>query len=68
MVQLNLVPVFGAYKNTSTIWRKFFTEIFVQMVKATGFFLEAREKIQGIKGVDKIFEQTRKAICIAHSY
>ena len=28
------------------------------MVKATGFFLEAREKIQGIKGVDKIFEQT----------
>ena len=49
MVQLNLVPVFGAYNNTSTIWRKFFTEISVQMVKATGFFLEAREKTQGIK-------------------
>ena len=26
MVQLNPVPVFGAEKNTSTIWRKIFTE------------------------------------------
>ena len=34
MVQLNPVPVFGAKKNTSTIWRKFFTEISVQMVSA----------------------------------
>ena len=34
MVQLNPVPVFGAQKNTSTIWRKFFTEISVQMVSA----------------------------------
>ena len=37
MVQLNPVPVFGANKNTSTIWRKFFTEISVQMVSALGF-------------------------------
>ena len=36
MVQLNLVPVFGAKKNTSTIWRKFFSEISVQMVSAHG--------------------------------
>ena len=34
MVQLNPVPVFGAKKSTSTIWRKFFTEIFVQIVSA----------------------------------
>ena len=34
MVQLNPVPVFGAKKNNSTIWRKFFTEISVQMVSA----------------------------------
>ena len=34
MVQLNPVPVFGAKKNTSTIRRKFFTEISVQMVSA----------------------------------
>ena len=35
MVQLNPVPVFGAKKkNTSTIWRKFFNEISVQMVSA----------------------------------
>ena len=34
MVQLNPVPVFGAKKNTITIWRKFFTEISVQMVSA----------------------------------
>ena len=34
MVQLNPVPVFGAKKNTSTIWRKFFTEISVQMVSS----------------------------------
>ena len=34
MVQLNPVPVFGAKKNTSTIWRKFFTEISVQMISA----------------------------------
>ena len=34
MVQLNPVPAFGAKKNTSTIWRKFFTEIPVQMVSA----------------------------------
>ena len=32
--QLNPVPVFGAQKNTSTIWQKFSTEIFVQMVSA----------------------------------
>ena len=45
MVQLNPVPVFGAKKNTSTIWRKFSTEIFVQMVSALGSsaqFLAAR--------------------------
>ena len=34
MVQLNPVSAFGAKKNTSTIWRKFFTEISVQMVIA----------------------------------
>ena len=35
MVKLNPVPVFGAKKkNTSTIWRKFFDEISVQMVSA----------------------------------
>ena len=34
MVQLNPVPVFSAKKNTSTIRRKFFTEISVQMVSA----------------------------------
>ena len=34
MVQLNPVPVFGARKNTTNIWRKFFTEIPVQMVSA----------------------------------
>ena len=34
MVQFNPVPVFGAQKNTSTIWRKFFTDISVQMVRA----------------------------------
>ena len=34
MVQLNPVPVFGAKKSTCTIWRKFFTEIFVQIVSA----------------------------------
>ena len=34
MIQFNHVPVFGAKKNNSTIWRKFFTEIFVQMVSA----------------------------------
>ena len=34
MVQLDPVPVFGAKKNTSTIWRKFFMEISVQMVSA----------------------------------
>ena len=34
MVQLNPVPVFGAQKNTSTTWRKFFTGISVQMVSA----------------------------------
>ena len=34
MVQLNPVPVFCAQKNTSTIWQKFSTEIFLQMVSA----------------------------------
>ena len=34
MVQLNPVPVFGAKKNTGTIWRKSFTEIAVQIVSA----------------------------------
>ena len=34
MVQLNPVPVFGARKNTTNIWRKFSTEIPVQMVSA----------------------------------
>ena len=34
MVQLNPGPVFGAKKNTSTMWRKFFTKISVQMVSA----------------------------------
>ena len=35
MVQLNPVPVFrGQKKNTCTIWRKFFTEISVQMIRA----------------------------------
>ena len=34
MVQLNPVLVFGAKKKNSTIWRKFFTEISVQMVSA----------------------------------
>ena len=34
MVQLNPVPAFGAKKITSTIWWKFFTKIFVQMVSA----------------------------------
>ena len=45
MVQLNPVPVFGAKKNTSTMWRKFSTDIFVQMVSALGSsaqFLAAR--------------------------
>ena len=37
MVQLNPVPVFGAKKNTSTISRKFFTKISVQMVSAQHF-------------------------------
>ena len=31
MLQLNPVPVFGAKKNTSTIGRKIFTEISVQI-------------------------------------
>ena len=34
MAQLNPVTVFGAQKNISTIWRKFLTEISVQMVSA----------------------------------
>ena len=34
MVQLNPVPAFGAEKNTTTIWRKFFTEISVSVVSA----------------------------------
>ena len=34
MVQLNPVPVFGAKKNTSTISRKFFVEISIQVVSA----------------------------------
>ena len=34
---LNPVLVFGANKNTSTIWRKLFTEISVQMISAQGF-------------------------------
>ena len=45
MVQLNPVSVFGAKKNTSTIWREFSTEIFVQVVSALGSssqFLAAR--------------------------
>ena len=37
MVQLNPVPVFGSKKSTSTIGRKFFTEIAVQMVSAHRF-------------------------------
>ena len=37
MVQLNPVPVFGAKKNTSTISRKFFSKISVQMVSAQHF-------------------------------
>ena len=37
MVQLNPVPVFGARKNTSTIWRKFLTEVSVPMVSAPCF-------------------------------
>ena len=36
MVQLYPVPVFVARKNTSTIWRKFFTKISVQMVNTPG--------------------------------
>ena len=32
MVQLSPVPVFGTKKDTSTIWRKIFSEISVQMV------------------------------------
>ena len=36
MVQLNPVPVFCAQKITSTIWRKFSTELSVQMVSAAG--------------------------------
>ena len=43
MVQLNPVPVFGAQKNTSTIWRKFFTDISVQMVSAP--FIRHRNKL-----------------------
>ena len=34
MVQINPVPVLGIKKNTSTIWRKIFSEISVQMVSA----------------------------------
>ena len=35
MAELNPVPVFGAKENSSTvIWRKFFTEIPVQMLSA----------------------------------
>ena len=34
MVQLNPVPVFGAKKNTNTIWRKFSSEISVQTESA----------------------------------
>ena len=34
MVELNPVPVLGVKENTSTIWRKFFTEMSVQMVSA----------------------------------
>ena len=33
---LNSVPVFGAQKNTITIWRRIFTEISVQMVSTPG--------------------------------
>ena len=36
MVQLNPVSFFGEKKNTSTIWRKFFTEMSVQMVSSLG--------------------------------
>ena len=37
MVQLNSVSFFGEKKkNTSTIWRKFFTKMSVQMVSAQG--------------------------------
>ena len=38
MVQLNPVPVFGAKKNTSTTWRKIFTEISVQVVSAQDMY------------------------------
>ena len=34
MVQLNPVTVLDAKKTTTTIWRKFFTEISVEMVSA----------------------------------
>ena len=40
MVQLNPVPVFGAKKKNSSIWRKIFTEISVQMVGAPGNLLD----------------------------
>ena len=46
MVQLNPVPVFGAKKKNSTIWRKFFTEISVQMVSAAGNLLDKTEFIR----------------------
>ena len=40
MVQLNPFPVFGAKNNTNTIYRTFFTEISVQMVKAQALPVE----------------------------
>ena len=43
MVQLNPVPVFGAKKRNSIIWRNFFTEISVQMVSAAGNLLDKTE-------------------------
>ena len=36
MIQLDPGPVFSAKKNINTIWRKFFTEISLQMVSALG--------------------------------
>ena len=39
MVQLNPVLVFDAQKNTSTIWRKVFSEISVQMVSVLGLLV-----------------------------
>ena len=47
IVQLSPVPVFVTKENTSTIWRKIFTEVSIQMVSTQGdiFFVDPPNRI-----------------------